>query len=74
MAHNEISDGVKQYLDNLLRTTTAELKAEIDSLKSLLSKKNDQIDDLNAKVVQVVQRNVEIADELYHMRNRVYQN
>ena len=35
----EISDGAKTYLDELLREHTAELKSEIDALKTMLSQK-----------------------------------
>ena len=65
----EISDGVKLYLDNLLRASTAELKSEIDGLKSLINQKDEQIADLSTKVVGVVQRNVELSSELKTLRD-----
>ena len=71
MEQSEISEGVKLYLDNLLRSSTAELKSEIDCLKALISQKNEQIVSLNTKVVEVVQRNVELSIELKDLRDDV---
>ena len=68
----EISEGVKQYLDDLLRTYSDELKSEIEDLKLLVSKKNEQIRELNEKVIEVVQRNVQVSDELNQLRERSY--
>ena len=50
---------------------TTELKSEIDDLKSLLHKKNERIEELSDKVVKVVQRNVELSDELRNSHNQL---
>ena len=63
-----ISDDAKKYLDDLLRQYTTELKGEIDELKTLLNTKNDQIEELNEKVINVVKRNIELTEELRNTR------
>ena len=68
MSTCDISEGTKTYLDELMRMYTTELKSEIDELKTLLNKKNELIDELNARVIQVVQRIVELSDELRNSR------
>ena len=68
-ASTEISDGVKKYLAELLHSSTLELKNEIDELKSLINNKNEQIAELNEKVIHVVQRNIELAGELKEVRH-----
>ena len=60
----DISEETKQYLDNLLRASTAALKSEIDDLKLLVNQKNEQITELSNKVIEVVQRNVELTNQL----------
>ena len=72
MDHCEISEGTKPYLDNLLRTTTAELKSEIDALKLLINTKNEQISELNDKVVQVVKQNVNLSSEVKRLTDNVF--
>ena len=69
--NSEISDGAKKYLDDLLREHTAELKGEIDALKTLLSQKNERIEALNEKVIEVVQRSVELSEELRFTREQL---
>ena len=71
MEVNDISDAAKQYLVNLLSTHTSELKNEIDELKSMINKKNDQIDELSTKIVDVVRRNVELSEELRSTREQL---
>ena len=60
----EISEGVKKYLGELLQTHNSELKRDIENLQLKLDVKNKLIEELNYKVIDVVQRNVQLADEL----------
>ena len=79
MAQTEISEGVKQYLDNLfhtstleINTSTLELKNEIESLKALVNEKNAKITELSEQVVNVVKRNVELSSEVATMREELH--
>ena len=51
-------------MGELLQTHTAELKRDIENLQLKLDVKNKLIEELNDKVIDVVQRNVQLADEL----------
>ena len=83
MSDCELSEGVKEYLNKLLQSYTADqrkataeltslLSAQIDELKSIVNEKNQLIEQLSEKVVSVVQRNVELSGELQHLRESTH--
>lgn len=63
----DLSEGVKAYLDSI----NAGLIAEIHALRNVICDKDNRIDELSRKVIEVVQSNLELSCNLKNINNEL---